>query len=102
MKRIILNHNTEPDPDGEKHEWLRYKYKDYIFNKEWYMNMENEYVMGITIFKKDAGFHMNPYTTYEGDRYYEVFHSGNAKDITDDEMIELVEMLILKYQEGEK
>ena len=29
-------------------------------------------------------------------------HSGNAKDITDDEMIELVEMLILKYQEGEK
>ena len=102
MKRIILNHNTEPDPDGEKHEWLRYKYKDYIFNKEWYINMENEYVMGITIFKKDAKFKVNPYIIYKNNKYYEVFHSGNAKDITDDEIIKIVEMLILKYQEGKE
>ena len=82
-KRILLGHSTEPDPDGQKHEWLQYKYNDYIINKEWYMNSENEYVMGIAIFKKNE----------ENNEYYEMLHSCNAHDLPDDELIDLAEKI---------
>lgn len=98
--KIILGYSTEPDPDGEKHEWLQYKYKDYIFNKEWYMNFENEYVMGLTLFelgKKNTNRFAPPQIEYEGKYYNEIFHSGNCKDISDNEMIEFVEMIRSKY-----
>ena len=99
-KRILLGHSTEPDPDGQKHEWLQYKYNDYIINKEWYMNMENEYALGITIFKKGKK-NINrlapPSIEYENEYYNEIFHSGNSKETTDDELIELVEIIREKY-----
>ena len=105
-ERIILGHSTGLDPDGERHEWLQYKYKDYIFNKEWYVNMENEYVMGLTLFKlgkKNINRFAPPQIEYEGKYYNEIFHSGNFIDHSeettggDDETIEFVEMVVGKY-----
>lgn len=99
-ERIILGHSNTPDPDGEKHEWLQYKYKDYIINKEWYMNMENEYTLGITIFKKgkkNVNRFAPPSIEFENEYYNEIFHSGNSKETSDDEMIRLVEMVRERY-----
>lgn len=94
MNRVIIGHSNEPDLDGEKHEWLRYKYKDYIFNKEWYVNMEGKYVMGLTVFKL-----CNEYTDkvptleYKGKYYMEIFHSGSCNDLDDDEEINIIEQI---------
>lgn len=99
-EKILTGHSNEHDPDGKKHEWLQYKYKDYIINKEWYVNIENEYVMGITIFKKgkkNANRFSPPCIEYENEYYNEIFHSGNSKEISDDELIEFVEMIRNKY-----
>lgn len=101
--RILLGHSTGLDPDGERHEWLQYKYKDYIFNKEWYVNIENEYVMGLTLFKLGKKNKLIPSIKYKDKYYNEIFHSGNFIDHSeettggDDETIEFVEMVVGKY-----
>lgn len=105
-EKIILGESNAFDPDGNKHNWIQYKYKDYIFNKEWYMNIENEYVMGLTLFKlgeKNTNKFAPPTIEYEGKYYNEIFHSGNCKDVQDDDLIFLIEKIILKdkYYKGE-
>lgn len=98
--KIIIGKSNTPDPDGNKHEWLQYKYKDYIFNKEWYVNMENEYVMGLTLFKlgkKNTSRFAPPQIEYEGEYYNEIFHSGNCKEKNDDEIIDFVELFRNKH-----
>lgn len=96
MDRILIGHDNENDPDGNKHDWLCYKYKDYIFNKEWYMNMENEYVLGLTLYKKGAKNKLCSPFKYKNKYYNEIFHSGNCKDDNDDETIEFVEKVVNK------
>lgn len=100
MNKVIIGHSTEPDPDGLKHEWLMYKYGDYIFNKEWYMNFENEYVMGLTLFKLGKQNKLVPRVNYKGKYYNEVFHSGNVKETDDDEIIKHVEMIHRRNNES--
>ena len=97
MERIILGESNTPDPDGNNHKWLQYKYKDYIFNKEWYVNIENEYVMGLTLFKlgeKNTNRFAPPTIEYKGKYYNEIFHSGSCRDTNDDETILFVEKII--------
>lgn len=96
MDRILIGHDNENDPDDNKHDWICYKYKDYIFNKEWYVNMENEFVMGLTLYKLGKRNKMIPTVKFKGKYYNEVFHSGNCKDNNDDETIEMVEMVVNK------
>ena len=99
-KRILIAHNNGDDPDGNKHDFLMYKYKDYIFRKEWYMNMENEYKLGLTLFKKGDMFEFAPTFKFDDEYYYEIFHSGSFVETnedgtgSDDETIEMVEMVI--------
>lgn len=96
-KRILIAHNNEDDPDGSKHDFLMYKYKDYIFRKEWYMNMENEYTLGLTLFKKGDMVEFAPTYKFDDEYYYEIFHSGSFReDNNDDETIEFVEMVVNK------
>ena len=78
MKRENIYINNNLDPDGNRHEFVMYDYGEYQFRKEWYINWENEYVMGLTLFKNGK----------------EIFHSGNVKEeTTDNEWIEFVEKL---------
>ena len=105
-KRILIAHDNQDDFDGNKHDFLMYKYKDYIFRKEWYMNMENEFVCGLTLFKKGKPNNLIPHFEYQKHWYNEIFHSGNfidtSEDTTggDDETIEFVEQLISKDKEN--
>lgn len=99
MEKEIIGHSTLPDPDGEKHEWLQYKYKDYIFNKEWYVDMENNYSMGLTIFKLGKKNKLVPSIKYKDKNYVEIFHSGHCNDLSDDEAIQMVELIINKCGE---
>ena len=99
MRRTIIGHSTEPDFDGEKHEWMQYKYKEYIFNKEWYVNIENEYIMGLTIFKLGKKNKLIPTIKYKGKYYNEIFHAGYCNDVPDDSAIELAELIINKCKE---
>lgn len=76
MERANIYINRKPDLDGNKHEFVSYDYGDYSFRKEWYINWENEYVMGLTLFKDGK----------------EIFHAGTAKEEqSDDELIKFVE-----------
>jgi len=78
MERTNIYINRKPDPDGNRHEFVSYDYGDYSFRKEWYMNLENEYVMGLTLLKNGK----------------EILHAGTAnEDTTDDEWIEFAEKL---------
>lgn len=99
-KRILIAHNNQDDPDGNKHDFLMYKYKDYIFRKEWYMSMENEYKLGLTLFKKGKANNLVPHFEYDGKWYNEIIHSSsfNEED-SDEQTIELVEMIINKDKE---
>ena len=73
MERTNIYINNKPDPDGNKHEFVSYDYGEYQFRKEWYVNLEDEYVMGLTLFKNGK----------------EILHSGHAnEETTDDEWIE--------------
>lgn len=75
--------DNEPDPDGLKHKFVQYEYKDYFFKKEWYFNIENKYVLGLTLLKKNSK-----------NEFEEVFHCGNYnQEITDDEIIDNYEKL---------
>ena len=94
MRRTLIGHSTEPDFDGEKHEWMQYKYKEYIFNKEWYVNIENEYIMGLTIFKLGKKNKLIPTIKHKGKYYNEIFHAGYCNDVPDDAAIELAELMI--------
>ena len=98
-KRILIAHDNQDDFDGNKHDFLMYKYKDYIFRKEWYFNLENEYVCGLTLFKKGKANNLIPHFEYQGHWYNEIFHSGNVKDDSEEQTIEFVEMLINKDKE---
>ena len=76
MERTNIYINRRPDPDGNRHEFVSYDYGDYSFRKEWYMNFENEYVMGLTLFKNGE----------------EIFHAGTAnEEQSDEEWIKFVE-----------
>lgn len=97
--KILIAHDNQEDPDGNKHDFLMYKYKDYIFRKEWYMNLENEYVCGLTLFKKGKANNLIPHFEYKGNWYNEIFHSGNIKNDNEEQIIEFVEMLISKDKE---
>lgn len=99
-KRILIAHNNQDGPDGNKHDFIMYKYKDYIFRKEWYMNMENEYTLGLTLFKKGKPNNLVPHFEYDGKWYNEIIHSSsfNEED-SDEQTIELVEMIINKDKE---
>jgi len=97
QKRILIAHNNIDDPDGNKHDFLMYKYKDYIFRKEWYMNMENEYKLGLTLFKKGKVNIEVPHYEYDGKWYNEIFHSGSFnEEESEEETIELIERIIRK------
>ena len=96
-KRILIAHNNEDDPDGNKHDFLMYKYKDYIFRKEWYMNMENEYTLGLTLFKKGEVNNLVPHFEYDNEWYNEIFHSGSfIEDNNEEQTIEFVETVVNK------
>lgn len=78
MERTNIYENNAPAPDGEKHKFLMYDYGEYTFRKEWYVNYEDEYVMGLTLFKNGK----------------EILHAGTAKENnTDDEWIEFAKKL---------
>ena len=73
MERTNIYENNAPAPDGKKHKFLMYDYGEYQFRKEWYMNYEDEFVMGLTLFKNNN----------------EILHCGRANDSrTDDEWID--------------
>lgn len=97
-KRILIAHDNQNDLDDNKHDFIMYKYKNYIFRKEWYVNMEDKYVMGLTLYKKGAkNKYCQPFE-YDGAWYNEIFHSGNChEDDSDEQIIELVETIINKH-----
>lgn len=94
-ERIILIDDNTPDHDGSKHSVYEYIYRDYIFSKVGYVNLEGEFVTGLTVYAETDDVSPMPeylIRAYDTNYYKIVLEVPKIEnDISDDAIINLIE-----------